>query len=333
MATIQEVAKLANVSVGSVSRYLNGHKLKDTNMKQIEAAIQKLGYQQNYSAKGLKSNRTMSIGLLMNNAQSIFSAAMIATLADELEKLGYSMLFSGFQKNKSQLETKLDFLLSRKVDGLIVFEAEQDWQETQKLKNLDIPIVSINTPLDFPKIDSIIMDNKKSTKSVVKKMIAYGHQEIGIIAGLQKDYIARERLEGALEAFKEMQVPLIGHAKIYYGDYSKESGYTGLKKLLQQQASAIFVCNYNMSLGALQAISEKEIQLGEELSFASFDYFDASDIFKPKLTIIRQPVTDISLLAAKQIVKKIQQKNSTDGQKFVIANKILWRDSVRRLNK
>ena len=333
MATIQEVAKLANVSVGSVSRYLNGHKLKDANMKQIEAAIQKLDYQQNYSAKGLKSNRTMSIGLLMNNAQSIFSAAMIATLADELEKLGYSMLFSGFQKNKSQLGTKLDFLLSRKVDGLIVFEAEQEWQETKKLKNLDIPVVSINTPLDFPKVDSITMDNRESTKLVVKKMIAYGHKEIGIIAGLQKDYIARERLEGALEAFEEMQVPLIGHAKIYYGDYSKESGYAGLNSLLQQQTSAIFVCNYNMSLGALQAISEKEIQLGEELSFASFDYFDASDIFKPKLTVIRQPVTDISLLAAEQIVKKIQEENTVDGEKFVIPNKILWRDSVRRMDK
>lgn len=332
MATIQEVAKLAGVSVGSISRYLNGHTLKKENMQRIEAAITKLDYKQNYSAKGLKSNRTMSIGLLMNNAQSMFSASMIATLADELEKLGYSMLFSGFQKNKSQLGNKLDFLLSRKVDGLIVFEAEQEWQEVQRLKNLEIPVISINTPLDFPKIDSILMDNRQSTKKVLKKMIAYGHKEIGIITGLQKDYIARERLEGVLEAFDEMNLPVANHAKIYYGDYSKTSGYAGLKNLLAHKVSAVFVCNYNMSLGSLQAIYEKDIQLGKDLSFASFDYFDSSDIFNPKLTVIRQPVTDMSLLAADRIVKKIQQTNSLEGKKFIMPNNILWRDSVRRMN-
>ncbi|GMA07620.1 LacI family transcriptional regulator [Tetragenococcus halophilus subsp. flandriensis] len=331
MATIQEVAKLANVSVGSVSRYLNGHKLKEANMKRIEAAITELDYKQNFSAKGLKSNRTMSIGLLINNAQSTFSASMIATLADELEKLGYSMLFSGFHQNKSHLETKLEFLLSRKVDGLIVFEAEPEWKEVQRFKDLDIPVVSINTPLDLPKVDSIIMDNRQSTKKVVKKMIDYGHRKIGIIAGLQKDYIARERLKGAFDAFNEMLLPISEYAKVYYGDYSKASGYTGVNELLKQQISAIFICNYNMSLGSLQAIYEKDILLGKELSFASFDYFDSSDIFKPKLTVIRQPVVDMSLLAAKQIVKKIQQTESSEGKQFVIPNKILWRDSVRRI--
>lgn len=331
MSTIQEVARLAKVSVGSVSRYLNGYKLKETNMKRIEAAIEKLDYKQNYSAKGLKSNRTMSIGLLINNAQSMFSASMIATLADELEKLGYSMLFSGFQKNKSQLKSKLEFLLSRKVDGLIVFEAEQDWQETQQLKNLNIPVISINTPLDFPKIDSVLMDNRQSTKKVIKKMIDYGHKEIGIIAGLQKDYIARERLNGALAAFEEMHLP-IDYTKIYYGDYSKMSGYKGTDELFHQQVSAIFVCNYNMSIGSLQAIYEKNIQLGKDLSFASFDYFDSSDIFKPKLTVIRQPVTEISLLAANRIVRRLREEESLKEETFIIPNKILWRDSVRRIN-
>lgn len=332
MATIQEVAQLAGVSVGSVSRYLNGHQLKEANMKKIESAIKDLNYKENYFAKGLKSNRTMSVGLLMNNLQSMFSSIMVSTVGDELERQGYSMLLSAFRNGHSQVKEKLNFLLSRQVDGLIIFEADQEWEEIKQLKQLELPIISVNTPLDFAKVDSIVMNNRESTKNVIQKMIDYGHQEIGIIASHQTDYIAQERLKGAMDAFDERGLS-IEHAHIYYGNYSKESGYKGMNHLLSDKAvTAVFVCNHNMSLGALQAIYEKGIKIGEEISFANFDYFEQSNIFYPKITAVKQPVEKIGRLVADRIVEKIQNHNQLDGKKYVMKNEIIWSNSVRRRN-
>ncbi|KAF1304621.1 LacI family DNA-binding transcriptional regulator [Candidatus Enterococcus willemsii] len=331
MATIQEVAKHAGVSVGSVSRYLNGHKLKDANMQKIEAAIAELNYTENYFAKGLKINRTQSIGLLMNNLQSHFSSSLVANVGDELEKRGYSMLLSAFRNNHSQVKEKLDFLLSRKIDGLIIFEAEQEWEEIQALRTLDLPIISINTPIEFPKVDSIMMNNRESTCQMIQKIMAYGHTNIGIIAAQQTDYIAQERLAGVYDAFSMNNCPL-NPAHIYYGNYSKDSGYKGMKNLLQnKELTAIFVCNYNMSLGALQYIYEHDLRIGDDLSFASFDYFDMSDIFQPRLSVIHQPVTELGEVVASRIVEKIQNNNQLAGERLLLKNKILWHDSVRRL--
>ncbi|MGX7417232.1 LacI family DNA-binding transcriptional regulator [Carnobacterium gallinarum] len=332
MATIQEVANHAGVSVGSVSRYLNGYQLKPANMKKIEESIEALEYKGNPLAKALKSNQTLSIGLLMNNMQSNFSASMVAQIEDELERFGYSILLSGFRNDYSQVERKLDFLLSRKIDGLIIFEAEQDWEAVQQLKNVDIPVISVNTPMEFDMVDSIVVNNKQSTKEVIEKMLQFGHEKIGIIAAPQTDYVARERLDGVLEAFAENNYP-IEDAVIYYGDYSKQSGYTGMKHLLKnEEITAVFVCNYNMSLGALQEIYEQQLKIGEDISFASYDYFDASDIFNPKLTVIRQPVKEIGTLAANRMMEKIRNHGQLQGDIFVVPNDILWRDSVKERN-
>lgn len=110
MATIQEVAKYARVSVGSVSRYLNGHKLRPDNIKKIETAIEVLGYKENFFAKGLKSNQTRSIGLLMNNMQNNFSASLVAKIDDVLEQQGYTILLSNYRDDPNRIEQKIAFL-------------------------------------------------------------------------------------------------------------------------------------------------------------------------------------------------------------------------------
>ncbi len=327
MATIQEVAKYARVSVGSVSRYLNGHKLRPDNIKKIETAIEVLGYKENFFAKGLKSNQTRSIGLLMNNMQNNFSASLVAKIDDVLEQQGYTILLSNYRDDPNRIEQKIAFFESRAVDGLIIVGAEQSWPQLECLKNYDIPIISIITPLDSPKTDSIIVDNRASTKKVISKMLSLSHEKIGVIAAPQTDYVARERFLGILDAYESHNKRLL-ETDIYYGDYSKTSGKRAMEYLLSEGITAVFVCNYNMSLGALQTIHENKLVIGKDISFASYDYFDASDIFHPKLTVIKQPIEEIGMLAAERLLEKIKNNNQLEGKVFTLTNEILWRDSI-----
>lgn len=327
MATIQEVAEHAGVSVGSVSRYLNGHKLREANVQKIEAAIKALDYKENFFAKGMKSNQTRSIGLLMNNMQSNFSAALVAQIDDILEQYDYTILLSSYRDNPTRIEQKIDYFRSRSVEGLIVVGIEENWEQVAKLSEIDVPIVSIITPLDLPRVDSIIVDNRASTERVISKMLDLKHERIGIIAAPQTDYVSRERLLGVFDAFEAHQQSL-PEELLFYGDYSKESGSRGMNYLLSEGITAVFVCNYNMSLGALQTIHEQMIEIGKDISFASYDYFDASEIFYPKLTVIKQGVAEIGSLAAGRILEKIRNNNKLKKETLIVPNEVMWRDSI-----
>lgn len=330
MVTIQEVAKYAQVSVGSVSRYLNGHNLKKQNMEKIKKAIEELNYKENLFAKGLKSNQTLSIGILMNNMQSIFSSTLISQIEEEMERHNYSILLNSYRNKIEKVEAKIDFLVDRKVDGLIIFEGENQWSVLKRVAEIDIPVLSINTTLDYPNVDSIIVNNRESAKEMIERMIDVGNKRIGIISVPQTASVARDRLTGAIDAFKERGMTEEQYA-IYYGDFSQKSGYLGVKSLINQGIRAIFVTNYNMALGSLQYIFENGIKLGEDISFACFDYPGVSDIFYPRLTTVRQPVNQMGIVAVERMFERIQNPELT-GKVIQLKNEINWGKSVREWN-
>lgn len=202
MSSIRKVAELAGVSLGSVSRYLNGHQLKEQNMKKIAAAIKELDYKENIIAKGLKNNRSFSVGLLMNSVSSQFGAEIVSAIEGVMEQNGYSVLLSGFKGDVSLVDQKIDYLVQHAVDGLIVFMSEQDWDGMERLAELPIPVLTINSPIQLPGVDRVQVADRKSVHEVVEHLIQEGHTKIGLLAAPQNDYVARERLSGAKEQLR-----------------------------------------------------------------------------------------------------------------------------------
>lgn len=328
MATIQEVAACAGVSVGTVSRYLNGHKLKPANEKKVKDAVKKLNYHENYLAKSLRSNQTMTIGLLINNMQNHFATDVVSRLEIELELNDYSIILSGFSNNKDLYERKLKTLFDRKIDGLILFEGRQEWPGKEMLKDLSIPAIAISSPYDMEHIDSITADDLLATQKVISKMIELGHEKIGIIAAPQREYSAKERLSGAKLAFKLSGLPE-ENLVIKYGDYSRESGYHAMLELLEEdKCECIFVCNFNMSRGALQAVYEKNLRIGENLSFACFDYQETLPLFYPHITTICPDTGSIGGIAAQQLLNAINTKTLCKNKTICVPNKIIWNKSI-----
>lgn len=327
MVTIQEVAKEAGVSVGSVSRYLNGHTLRENNVKKIKEAIEKLNYKENFFAKGLKSSQSRSVGLLLDNMQSNFSATLVAHIYDILEQHGYTIQLVSYRNDPSKIVEKIDYLQSRFVDGIVMVGIEQSWEEIESIRILSIPVISVLTILDLPKVDSVIVNDRISTNTVINKMLDLNYEKIGIITAPQNDYVARERLLGVFDAFEE-------HAKsfpedlIFYGDYSKESGTTGMQYLLEKEVTAVFVCNYNMSLGALKVLNNQNVEIGKNIFYASYDYFDTIEIFAPDLTVVKQKVEEIGIVVANRILERIRNNNVLTKKKIIIENDIVWSSSI-----
>ncbi|WP_430610067.1 LacI family DNA-binding transcriptional regulator [Enterococcus sp. DIV0876] len=322
MASIRDVAQRAGVSVGTVSRYLNGQQLKQSNMEKIAEAIQSLDYQENIIAKGLKNNRSFSIGLLMNSISSRFGSEVVSGIEKVAEENGYSLLLSGFSSSAKKSDEKIEYLLKHAVDGLIVFLSGEEWTDILKLTQVNVPIVCLNSPDIAAVADVLLLDDRQSVQKVIEHYISIGHKKIGYIAAPQSDYTARERLLGAENAIVESQVEL----EIIVGDYTRKSGYYGAKQLLDWGATAIFVSNYNMSIGALSCFNQEGLVIGKDISFGHYDYLSEEDqSLLPQVTI-NPPAEKMGEKAAQLLLDRIKKTDITEVAKkqiIVMENKVL----------
>lgn len=317
MASIREVAELAGVSVGSVSRYLNGQQLKSANMVKIAEAIKALDYKENIIAKGLKNNRSFSVGLLMNSISSRFGAEVVSSIEEIMEQQGYSLLLSGFKNDATLIDKKIDYLLKHAVDGLIAFVADDEWQGMERLSELGIPVVAINSPQQLSGVDLVSSNDRESVATVMQHILAEGHKKIGIIAAAQTDYVARERLQGIYEV-ADSQADIL----IELGDYSRQSGYDCTEKLLAAGITALFVSNYNMSIGALACLNQHQIKVGHDFLFSHFDYEDHDALVLPAQVVIQQPTRKIGQVCAELLLKRMKDPSSKAGQAIQLNNQI-----------
>ena len=120
-ATIHDVAKMAGVTIGTVSRYLNGHRLRPENARRVESAIKATRYQVNHFARSLRDGRSFAVGVVIQEFPDVSATMMAAVIEEELNKAGYSMVVCDYKKDASILDKRLSFLLERSVDGVILF--------------------------------------------------------------------------------------------------------------------------------------------------------------------------------------------------------------------
>lgn len=319
MSSIRKVAELAGVSLGSVSRYLNGHQLKEQNMKKIAAAIKELDYKENIIAKGLKNNRSFSVGLLMNSISSQFGAGVVSGIEEVMEQNGYSVLLSGFKGDVSLVDQKIDYLVQHAVDGLIVFMSEQDWDGMERLAELPIPVLTINSPVELVGIDRVQVADRQSVSEVVEHLVREGHTRIGLLAAPQNDYVARERLLGAKQVVDSYpEVSLV----IEYGDYSRISGYWGGKKLLDKNISALIVTNYNMMTGVLEYMQHAGAPEQRKLVLAHYDYTSEMAELLSDRIIIKAPTKQIGQRSAQLLLERMNEETPSEGKNEIIENEI-----------
>ncbi|MGX7196387.1 LacI family DNA-binding transcriptional regulator [Enterococcus olivae] len=271
--------------------------------------------------------QTRSIGLLLSHMQNSFTSLLVSSLTKELSALGYNLVVRDLKNDPQLLESRLTDLLQYPVEGLFLSEIELSKEQQQSLEALDLPIVSISTPISLAKADSILLNNRTTTEKVLARMIESGHRRIGVIASPQNTFITKEQLQGVTDAVYANQA-FVEHIEFYYGDYSTASGYKGMQRLLDQEVTAVFSCNYKMAIGGLQALYQQELPIDRQLSFASFDYTGGLDSLYPNVTTIHQPIETIGKLAAHRISKKIQSQNQLTGATYIQYNTIHWQDKL-----
>lgn len=312
-ATIKDIAKQTGLGLATISSYLNGGNVREKNRIKIEQAIEELHFEVNEVARGLKTNRTKIIGIIIPELNNIFCAEIITEVEDVLRSHGYATMVCDCRTDENREKEAVEFLKKRRVDGLIIMPSGNDGKYLQSFVKAGIPVVFIDRKIKGIDCDSVLVDNLGATKHAIKKLIQAGHKKIGMIAGPQEVFTAEERLSGYQEALKEAGIALDENL-IIHGDYTIAGGAAGMRKLVEQNQdmTAVFVSNYEMTMGAIIEANELNLQIPEQLSFIGFDNIEFAKACVPKLSIVTQPTKEIAGHVAELILKRLDQNEVSD---------------------
>lgn len=330
--TIKDVAKYTGLSIATISKYINGGNVREQNRILIEDAIEKLGFKVNAIARGLKTNKTMTIGILIPSLENIFCTSIISNIENILIQNGYSTIICDYREDSKMETEKLDFLIDKKVDGIIYMPYSITAEKLNNITGKEIPIVLVDRPVEEANCDTVLVDNLNASYDAVEQLIIQGHKRIGIICGPKDIYTAKERLKGYFKVHEDYNIQ-VDSSLIKYGNYKVESGYKMLIDLinLNNPPTAVFVTNYEMTLGAVMAINEKNIKIPEELSFIGFDNLQMAKIVKPSLSIVVQPMQLIAETAANMILERLKGNGKETTVIHKLKTELIQGNSVCRV--
>lgn len=317
-ATMKDIARETGLGLATISSYLNGGNVREKNRIKIEAAIEKLHFEVNEVARGLKTNRTKTIGIILPELNNIFFSEIITAAEDLLRSHGYATMICDCRSDAKREEEAAEFLLHRRVDGMIMMPTGAEKKVFQRFKRSGKPIVLIDRRMEKGDCDCVLVDNEGAAYNAVNVLLKKGHKKIGMITGPNGVYTARERQNGYKQAMKEAGEQPAAEL-MESGDYTIAGGAKAMRKLYETNPdmTAVFISNYEMTVGAMMEINDLGIKVPEQLSVIGFDNVDFAKAVVPKLSIVTQPTQEIGQSAAKLLLSHLEQTEDpeTDQEK------------------
>ena len=206
-ATIRDVKEKTGLSLATISKYLNGGNVLPENKALIDAAVEELHYEVNEIARGLVKNKTKTVGVLIYDISSFFSSNVLHFIGQELRKQGYAMMICDSCNDVEVEEQNLRFLLSRKVDGIIVLPVNYSGTFLRPAKDSGIPVVLLDRELQDETFDCVCIDNRIAAFRAVDVLIKNHHKKIAII-GSDSEITGIERYQGYRDAMEQAGLPV-----------------------------------------------------------------------------------------------------------------------------
>ena len=335
---MKDVAKLAGVSIKTVSRVLNNEPhVKEELRDKVKSAVDELGYVPSANARSLRSNRGYTIHFIIHNNRSNYVNAIQAGIIKACQDNGYqlivSMIMDSQNLSKIQIEEKLSRLPTLGVpDGaILVSPLSNDPRINDTLKDMGIPIARIGpNDIDDDQIE-VKINEREAAREITQYLIDSGHSRIGFIRGKEDQNATIERYEGYKQALKESQISL-DKTLVHSGNFEFEGGLRAGEELLKMKEppQAVFAANDDMAAGVLSAAHRKGLNLPSQLSVVGFDDSEIADKMWPTLTTIRQPLLELGETATNLLIARSQKMSGLNPQKY-LPHKLIIRESVKQV--
>lgn len=335
MVSIDEVARAAGVSTATVSRALSGRgHVSDNTRARVADAAKSLGYVVSASASSLASGRTRNIGVLVPFLDRWFFSTVLSGIATALQRRGYDITLYNLTADRSQRHEIFEtFLRRQRVDGVIAISIELGHEETERLRELDLPVIAIGGP--NPSLTTLTVDDVAVARLATEHLVALGHRDIAHIgASPEFDidfHIPTHRRQGFELALADAGIP--ARPSLYEpADFTIEGGFRAAKQLLGrpgERPTAIFAASDEMAIGALLAARELGYRVPEDLSVVGIDGHELGEFFR--LTTVDQFPLRQGERAADAILAALDAPPSERAVRADLPFELIVRGSTARL--
>lgn len=305
MATIKDVARLAGVSIATVSRVFNQHPLvSDATREKVHRAASELNYWPNEMARSLITNRTQALGVLLPDLHGEFFSELIRAVDLTAREFGYHLLFSRTSARPDALMTALRTIRGR-VDGLIVMAPDVDAHDALKICAGRTPTVLLDPEVSVGGCHSLSIANADGARQMTEHLLSLGHRRIAMITGPEKNIDAQQRRLGHQQALVAARAEHGPELEVR-GDFTEHSGYDAMRALIERspRPDAVFVSNDHMAVGALCALQDAGLCVPDDIALAGFDDIPISRYLTPPLTTVRVETFELGARAVHLLVRQ-----------------------------
>ncbi|WP_049691076.1 LacI family DNA-binding transcriptional regulator [Anaerococcus jeddahensis] len=330
--TIKDVAKLAGVSISTVSRVMNDSKpVSPEARKKVLDAINKLDFKPNELARSLVMKKSNLIGVIVEDIGIEYMAQLIRGVEEIGHLYKYDIILSSTYGDDNALENAIDFLSTKQVEGIVVISEDISAEILVKLRDNKIPFLLLDKLHDFKKINTVKIDYEKEEYELVKHLFEQGHENIAYVTLKEHNYLTDVKIAGYQKFINENNLKsMIIEADGKTSDDGYNIGEEVISQAKSENVSAISFYNDQTAVGFISYCLDNNIKIPEDYSVVGFGNFEISRVYRPKLTTVSIPNYDIGAIGIRALIKRIRGEEDILENDWVLDAQLIERDSTKK---
>ncbi|OUM94166.1 MAG: catabolite control protein A [Thermobacillus sp. ZCTH02-B1] len=330
--TIRDVAKLAGVSISTVSRVMNAPEtVVPEKRKRVLEAIEQLQYQPNAFARGLIYKKSEIFGVMIPDIENPYYAGLLRGIQDAAVQLNHSVIICNTDRDRDRMIAYARNLFEKQADGIIYASDVLFSEFHDEMKRSRLPFVLVSTEARDYDVPSVDIDNEQAAYEAVRHLIGLGHREIGMISFPVGDTISgAPRLAGYLRAVREAG---LGHceANVEFAAYRFEDAYKAAERLFAKEPrlTAVFAASDEFAMGTIMYARDRGRTVPDDLSVVGFDDIRMAHMFIPRLTTIEQPVYQMGVRAVQKLHELVTNGRVSELRER-LPHRLIVRESTAR---
>lgn len=316
--TIYDVAREADVSMATVSRVVNGNpNVKPATRKKVLEVIERLDYRPNAVARGLASKKTTTVGVIIPDVSNMFFASLARGIDDIATMYKYNIILANSDGDNLKEVHVLNNLLAKQVDGIIFMGHHITDEIRGEFSRSKTPVVLAGSIDPDNQVGSVNIDYQAATKEAVQILVKNGHKDIAFVSGALIDPInGHARLGGYKQALEEAGIAY-NEGLIFEAPYSFRDGLRLVDRLRNSGATAAFISDDELAVGILDGLLDAGVKVPEEFEIITSNNSLLTDVVRPKLTTITQPLYDMGAVAMR-LLTKLMNKEEVEQKTIIL---------------
>ena len=332
--TIKDVAKLAGVSISTVSRVINESKpVSPEARRKVLHAIETLGYEPNEVARSLVTKKSNLIGVIVDDIGHHYVSQIVRGIEEIGRMYNYDIILSSSYGNAETELKFLQLLKTKQVEGIILVSEIINQDVVDYMKNSKLEFMYLNRYYNIPELPTISLDNRKAAKMMMDYLIELGHKKI-LYLTQEKDIdktIEKEKIEVYKEFMESIgEEPILVQIDNHRIDGGYKIGREIVRLKEDKGVTAVFCCQDELAIGLLNYLYDNDINVPNDISVSGYGDLNVASIYRPTLTTIKEPYYDMGAISIRKMLKKLIGE-PIDEDKIVLPIRLIKRESCKNI--